>query len=510
MLNTTTVFSFPGRSRKILFLLFLALIFNWFFWKEKSGINLFIYTALIQVYFLFLSRYRVFTKQEYISFAITVITGFLIFILNTDLVKVIHIISLFITAGFIHQEKLKSAPFSLAAASANYAALPGKLRDSFKEITQRYSYLDKSAYYLKLSVLPLFVMVVFLLIYHEANPVFAHYYKIFFNRLRLLIQFSPERFLFMLFGFIVTAGVIIDAGFNAIARKEAAQADNLERKRNKYYANTPSLTRALQRENATAVIMVSLINLLLLGVNVADIKTLWLGFEVPVAFNLKQFVHTGTWLLIASIFLSMAIMLYYFRGNLNFHRKNSTLKTASYIWIFQNIILAASVFLRNYHYIAYHGLAYKRIGVIVFLILTIIGLLTLLIKIRSRKTFYYLVKVNGWSLYVALFILCFFNWDNIIVRYNLAHPNKKDIDVDFYLTLSDKALPHLYASLPVIREQIEAHKTNQYWYIKTLSIEDFKRKLDNKRIAFIEKQKAYTWLSYNLADANTKKALSAN
>ena len=115
-----------------------------------------------------------------------------------------------------------------------------------------------------------------------------------------------------------------------------------------------------------ALIVFTLLNLLLLVVNVLDINWIWFDFEVPLEFSLKQFVHEGTYLLIFSILLSMMLVLYFFRSSLNFYPKKKALVVLGKIWIIQNMVLAFSVFIRNYHYIDYHGLAGKRIGVIAF------------------------------------------------------------------------------------------------------------------------------------------------
>jgi hypothetical protein len=82
------------------------------------------------------------------------------------------------------------------------------------------------------------------------------------------------------------------------------------------------------------------------------------------------------------------------------------------------------VFLRNYHYIDFHGLAYKRIGVIVFLALVLVGLVTLFFKIRDKKSFYHLLRVNAWAVLAAFTGLTTVNWDGLITRYNLSHWNK--------------------------------------------------------------------------------------
>ena len=116
----------------------------------------------------------------------------------------------------------------------------------------------------------------------------------------------------------------------------------------------------------------------------------------------------------------------------------------AYGWISQNGLLAISVGIRNYHYIDYHGLAYKRIGVIFFLALTLFGLGSLFVKIANKKSGYFLWRTNAWAVYGVMVLLALFNWDGIITKHNLNHNTDKDIDIPFLLTLSDKVLPELH------------------------------------------------------------------
>ena len=65
-----------------------------------------------------------------------------------------------------------------------------------------------------------------------------------------------------------------------------------------------------------------MVNVLLLVVNIIDINWLWIDFNPKSIDNLSQLVHEGTYVLIFSILLSMAIIEYFFRGNINFYKKN--------------------------------------------------------------------------------------------------------------------------------------------------------------------------------------------
>jgi hypothetical protein len=185
------------------------------------------------------------------------------------------------------------------------------------------------------------------------------------------------------------------------------------------------------------------------------------------------------------------------------------LKSLAIVWVVQNFILGISVFLRNYHYISFHGLAYKRIGVVVFLALVLVGLVTLYIKIRDRKSLFYLARVNGWAAFVALIVLSTVNWDGMIVRYNLGHWNQGEIDVDNYLEMSDKVLPLLYADIDKVEAQMQQHRKNQVRWVDHLDIGVFRSALDAKRDRFLYRHARTVWQENNLADRRTAQGLAA-
>jgi hypothetical protein len=262
-------------------------------------------------------------------------------------------------------------------------------------------------------------------------------------------------------------------------------------------------TLGLKSEYRTAVYLLVMVNALLLIVNIIDIIWVWFGFEYSVHFNYKQSVHEGTYLLIFSILLATAILLYYFRGNLNFYKNNLLLKQLAYIWIVQIMVLTLSVAVRTWHYISFQGLAYKRLGVLIFLILTLIGLITLYIKIQQKKSAFYLWRTNTWATYIVLIIFCLVHWDMLIVRYNLTQKNVSGI-ADFYLEISNHTLPVLYENLDVIEQQINIapQSGNRRLYIS--NFDNFKRCLDQKRDYYLAKHNNETWQAWNYEDAKTK------
>ena len=235
--------------------------------------------------------------------------------------------------------------------------------------------------------------------------------------------------------------------------------------------------------------MIILVNILVIIENIIDINWIWFGFDYETSKNLSQLVHEGTYLLILSILLSIGILLYYFRGNQNFYIKNKILKYGAYLWIIQNVIMSISVALRNLHYINYYGLSHKRIGVLIFLLLVLGGLILLYIKIRNKKSAYYLLRLNSWNIYFIMIFISLFNWDILIAKYNVRHNYQSPVDMFYLFSLSDNGLPIIHNNWENI---ISGNEEYRWAYF-----------LNTRIRTFMEKEANSTWQSWNYADHKT-------
>ena len=252
----------------------------------------------------------------------------------------------------------------------------------------------------------------------------------------------------------------------------------------------------LKKEYWTAILTISTLNILLFIVNLTDMRFVWLDYSAHSAAALRQFVHQGTYMLVLAILMAMAVLLFFFRKNLNFYPSNDVLKQLAYLWIVQNGILAASVAMRNYHYITHHGLAYKRLGVIIFLFLVVIGLITFYWKIKMKMSLYYLLLANSWAAYFALLSCGMVNWDNFITNYNLNAQTPTEIDAGFLVYhVSDKNLPILMANKDKL-----LRKGN-------LKINILEEGLERKLRKFERRMQKQSWLSWNVVDWKNEKLL---
>lgn len=513
-------------SHKIILVITGAILFNTIFWQEKLAVNSVIFDVFVlwSVFYLYPSHFvqpvmKWLVAANMISLAALVIQ-------NTFLSKLAVGATLILVVVFT-QYLHRSVWYAAASAFMNYLLVIPGLFSNFRLLNGSRVNLKGMGKAFRFLVIPIILLFVFFLLYNFANSIFKNLVndagialQHFFNR--FFTWFSWERFGFLLLGLFITGGLLLKTNITLISALDVKKANDLWRKRNDFVKWKKSAwfdllsllmgrfangTMALRNENRTGVISLVLLNALLLCINCVDITYVWFGFSYNNDINLSEYVHEGTGLLIFSILLAMAVLLFFFRGNLNFYKQNKLLRLGAYAWLIQNGVLVVSVLFRDYYYIAHYGLAYKRIGVLIFLVMVLAGLITVFIKIHQRKTAYYLLRVNGWFAIFILVLSSCIHWDETIAQYNLARKTTVMLDVKFLLTLSDKVLPLLDKNIDVLDRTVKPGKNDEgeLLYRSGLTERQF---LEKRKNDFLSAQKKYTWLSWNVADNYVEKELS--
>jgi Leucine-rich repeat (LRR) protein len=251
-------------------------------------------------------------------------------------------------------------------------------------------------------------------------------------------------------------------------------------------------------EFLSGLLLLVMLNALLLIVNALDLHYLWFDGKLPAGIKHKEFVHHGVGALITSIVLAIIILLFYFRGLLNFYAKSRTLKALAYLWIVQNIFMVLSTAYRNNMYIAESGLSYKKIGVYVYLLLSAIGLLTTCYKVWRAKSNWSLVRVNALVVYVLLVAGCMFNWDVIITSFNLekAKDPTKKLEKYYLADIGFKNLPQLL-TLPDTVVNTDDYSARDYYYsLRSVYFESFRSAIHNKLFRFMRDMDNAGWPSW--------------
>jgi hypothetical protein len=353
-------------------LFFLAVIagaamYAWLFWNESLGINALLAGVFILVVMSLLHP-GIFKEGAARWSAVGLLFSAVMVVVNNSLIaKFLHIGSLALCIGVAQAPLLRFVWFS------GLLALHGVFRAPLAMVFEIFRGRKKSLHWRTLwnlaliIAIPAFAVLFFFWLYYFSNSAFAALVDNVLTSVEHwpIWQWPLGRLILALLGASIVYAIGRD---NPLADKleafEASQSQELERKRKKGWWGHSMM--ALKQTYKISFFTLIALNLLLLVVNLADVATVWWGIVPETPYELSQFVHTGTYLLIFSILVASSFVALIFWNNLNFFPHNGPLKTAAMIWLAQNVLLALSVGARNYHYIAGYGLAYKRIGVLGF------------------------------------------------------------------------------------------------------------------------------------------------
>lgn len=505
-----------------------ALLHNYLFWKEELGLNLLIFSLYILGVTYF--NPEIIKSRKFMIYAAShLFAAILVAMINSDLTIIAYFISLIVFIGFSHYQQIRTVFTAIFAVFVQFLTLPFNVIQNLNTVNIGSFNLRPILKLFKYIFIPIFIVTIFTVIYSNANQVFAHYLDNISTSLSLLVtgfldlffvNFDFNRLFFLCFGLILTGGLLLTCFNKKLGELEQHSNEDLKRirKNNRlksiwfqiievFSGSLLYKKLALKTEYITGVISFIALNILLLILNIIDISTLWLGYKP--SGNFSADLHEGTNALIFSIVMAMAVIIYFFRGNLNFYSKNKTLRLLAFTWMIQNLILIVSVLIRDGYYIEFYGLTHKRIGVIVFALLCITGLATVYIKVAKQKSLFYLFKINGHIWFALLLSFSVVNWEAFIAKYNINHSDSKVIDPDYLLSLSDRVLPILDKNRDklIYSPNLDTNQLNAQLPNPNLELQ---KRLDKRISNFGKRYRNTSWLSWNYLNWHTHQYLVKN
>ncbi len=483
----------------LLALAIAVLCFTVLFFKQAAGINFILFEILMVGYMAFTKQLDWKSFHTKLTAAALMLTAIAVVWANSTFSMVVNVLTAVVFVGVVSFPNVRSICTAFGIGLAHTQGAQKGFIDSITNLksedkTKRRRFGSPVHY-----IIPVMVILVFVVIYALANHAFYlalekmglkvfDFFNYIFGQFNVMLVYT------VLIGVVVCNFFFWRQKYPKIELQDSNGQEVIVRKRKKL-EYLSSLT-ALHSEYRAAIFLLVSLNLLLLFVNALDIRYVWLGFEWQ-GKNLSSFVHEGTYLLIFSILISIAVVLFIFRKNLNFYRQAKWLKPLAFAWIAQNVFLCLSVGVRDFWYIHYFSLAYKRIGVIFFLILVIIGLITVWIKVRDKRSSFYLFRINSMSIFVVLTICSFIRWDEWIAQYNFSRSFSSNLDMEFLASLTDKALPYIIHSEEELNN-IQNYKQENYQYRDHhLSVSDYVSWMQTRELLFIARWESQGFWSWN-------------
>jgi hypothetical protein len=484
--------------RNILIFIGALFLYHYLFWEQAGGLNLVVFSWLM----VGIGRWQAqgnFTQTDVLFGLLILSASWAWFTIHSALSAFGLIFSSLAYISF-SAYRLSSVFEVLVNSPALFLRLKN---DNILPTPIKSKLSGKWAFALQVSLVPLLIYAIFYGALMAGNSVLRSWSENYLSQLvEWLDAISPSYLLFILFGFFLLRGAFAgrlkswfqlgDSGPLSPGKEAIAEAEK----------------QALKRSYWSALIILVSLNGLFLIANYIDVRWVWFQFDLPAGFSLKEFVHDGVGWLIFSLVLSASVLLFYFRAALNFHPNSKLLRSLAIAWVVQNIILAISVVLRTLYYIGFHGLAYGRLAVLLWLSVVILGMVLLIVKLATKRANSFIYRhVSNYSM-LLLVLAGLVDWDKRIVRYNLDHPQANEIDVDGYLSLSPRVYPILFDEIEKVQKQINKHAHNEVRWISYENIEDFKDQLERQSKAYLRREAEQQWPAFNWADNKTSQALA--
>jgi len=405
-------------------LLFIgAFLFSTLFYGKSIGLNLFLFSIVTLVVLLANNQEDFKNKRTILYSSIYLLTGLAVFFHDSLVAIIANFVAFFTLIGLLSEHK---SSIYVNWLNGLYTTIAGLFHRNFSinETTQKVEHKKDIDYIhlVKLILIPAVIVILFIVLYQQGNPLFGG----------IIESINLD---FINIQWVLVAGLGYYLFSNIHKPIEVEPATELDLNTGNSLAQTDKFSiPKLKKENQLGVILISLLNALIVLFLITDITFILTNTEIRGSVFSSQ-VHSGINALIGSIVIAIIILLYVFRGDINFYKENTILKRLAFAWIILNVILVLSIAVKNSQYIYYFGLTYKRIGVLVYLTLTVTGLITTLIKIDKIKNIWYLLRLNTKAAFVVLVIASTINWDYHITNYNFNYAGS--MDLNYLIELSD-------------------------------------------------------------------------
>ena len=462
------------RTKNILLIL-NTVVFSILFYKQLIGLNIILFLLFILPSLLLLTKPKWRNTNTVLLLITTVITSLSCLYYGSLISVFTFTITLLTLVSNLYETKI-SLPTSLFISF--FSTVFSFVLHSIEKTGSQNQEAKRKKFNPILALLIFIIILIFILIYSISNPLFGELIqKINFDFI------SIDWIIFTFIGFYLIYGLLI-----FLPNKEVSDWD-LKKK--------TTLHLKQEKENSTfsqndllkyGIVLFALLNILILTVNATDFYYYLFHSKPTTEISYSAELHQSVGSLIFSIIMAITLILIYFNGNLNFRKNKKWLVIFAFIWIAQNVILALISVFKNYNYIQEYGLTHKRIGVYIYLILTVIGLFYTLLKIKNTKTNWFIFKQMYTVFFIFLVSYSTINWNSIILNHNIKY--HKTIDWNYITTLSKNNIPQLLEikKSDLIKNIYEKKRFNKY----------LKNEIDNYKEYQNKNWKSWNYMNYKI------------
>lgn len=406
--------------------------FSLLFFDREIGLNMFLFSFIMTG--LYFSQSRPYpTPWPFLGAYI--FTGLCTFLFPGPIAAFAHFMSLFVLVG----KTLAQTPSLFVSGFLGALNLGTASLLNFSQVEKSNKQNIQKSLTIFIGVLLAILLAgFFTMLYQGANPLF--------NTLTSQIDLSSQLFHWLIvatLGYLLCLHFLRPYHWSAFVAADHKCSNDLTHPLEPFSAPEEE---QLNRISTVGSIVLSTLNLLLLFLLCTDMLFVLDRPQMSHA-DYSRTVHEGIYTLIFSILCAIGIILFLFKGKLNFYKNNPYLKGLAYAWIALNVLLVFFTAYKNQLYVEALGLTFKRVGVYLYLLLTMAGLLTTYFKVRHLKTLAFMARTNALIWFALLVIAAALPWSRTITWYNLRFMQWPDMEYLLDLDSSNIPLLQRYARL---------------------------------------------------------------
>lgn len=399
-----------------------ALLCTVLFYKQSLGLNMALFGIALILISLFLKPHSRFSIGWASALGGLLISSFSVMLYSGSLgitMSILSFLALLIMNKYRHSSLISAlgTGFASVFVPVLFMVFDTMLIRQFRKRKGASSKKKHRNWFAILAIVP--VIGLFLFIYSLINPVFNTY---------ISGAFETVNFFWLLF-FLFSAYFLYTFFFTPRVYRPFLRYDY---KRTKsiigFQEKWNNQSSFFDNEKLSAVLLFIVLNVMILLMNITDFNYVVLKSQLPEGVTHAEYIHNSVGMVIFSIICAIGLILFYFRGRMNYAASSKLVKNLSYLWLIQNAVLIVMAIMKNEQYISDYSLTYKRIGVYFYLSFSIIGLLFTAYKIYAKRGIWFLFSANSLVIFISLNIASLFNWNHIVSSYNI----NKGSDVDFY------------------------------------------------------------------------------
>lgn len=334
-------------------------------------------------------------------------------------------------------------------------------------------------------VVPLFLSLVFLLLFASANPVIETWLSVMDPR-AAASRLSAVRLLFwgvtlcVVWPFVYLKWVCWSLSGVWVYETEPAAAEPVSEQAPSELFGAAAILRSLLLFNLLFAVQTGL-----------DVVYLWGGVALPDGLTYAAYAHRGAYPLIVTALLAAGFVLAAMRPGGPAERM-PVIRTLVFFWVAQNVMLVVSSMLRLDLYVQIYSLTYWRIAALIWMLLVAAGLILIVARIALDRSNGWLVRMNLATLALLACICAFINFPYVIATWNVDHSkemsaNGQTLDFSYLLGLGPQALPAIDRYLATL--------TNAYVHDNLTWYRD---QLVTNQLAELDSWRAWSFRGYRL------------